>query len=92
MSINSLAWARDLQRELRAEIQTLVARNGADDRDVEALGLVRQTDHLADLRERLAQVERLIDAIEDTGSTAESGWFPAMGADSGSSQPAKTLG
>lgn len=90
MSISSLEWARDTERELRAEIRTLTALNGAGDRDAEALGMVRQSDHLDHLRERLAQVERLIDAIEDTASGDNPGWFPGIDAD-GKPQPEKAV-
>jgi hypothetical protein len=88
VSISSLEWARDLRRDLKVEVQTLAARAGADDRDVEALGLVPQSDHLADLRGRLAQVERLIEAIEDSGAASGAGWFPAMSAGE-ATEPAK---
>jgi hypothetical protein len=81
MSVNSLEWARNLQRELKSEIRRIARRRGADDCDVEALGLLPQTDHLADVRQRLTQVERLIDAIEDAGAGDGPGWFPAMSAD-----------
>jgi hypothetical protein len=91
VSIGSLEWARELRRDLKAEIQHLTRRTGADDSDVEALGLLPRKDHLADLRQRLAQVERLIEAIEGAG-TGDAGWFPAMGADDGATQVAKAAG
>ncbi len=88
MSVNSLEWARDLRDDLIAEIRTLTARGGGDDSDVEALGLVPQSDHLADLQERLAQVERLIDAIEGSDTSRNAGWFPAMTPDTASAHAA----
>ncbi len=82
MSSNSLEWALNLRQELKAEIALMAARAGSNDRNVEVLGLASESDHLADLRHRLEQVERLIDAIEDLGPPSNAGWVPAMSAES----------
>jgi hypothetical protein len=67
-----------LRQQLLSEIRLHEARARAGDRRSEDLGLLPENDRLVSLRQRLAQVERLIDAIEETGH-AEDGWPAHLG-------------
>jgi hypothetical protein len=84
----SIEWAKQLRQQLQDEIRTLArVRRGSD--SLEALGLVRERDHLQDLKRRLAQVERLIEAMLDSEPHAEAGWPADLGDPSMEAEPAK---
>ena len=73
-----MEWARRLQEQLRAEISLTEARAQTSESPAEELGLLRASDRLPVLRERLSQVEHLLDAVEET-APAESGWPAFLG-------------
>ena len=73
----SIEWARQTRRELLDEIQTLAARTRDGSQSAEALGLLPERDHLQDLKRRLSQVDRLIEA--EAEPRAETGWPADLG-------------
>ena len=74
----NVEWPRMLRRQLLSEIRQHEARARAGDRRCEELGLLPENDRIVSLKQRLAQVERLIDAIEETAH-AEDGWPAYLG-------------
>lgn len=66
------------RRELLAEIRQTEARARFLKSEAEALGLLRASDRLPALRQRLSQVEHLIEAMEET-EPVESGWPAFLG-------------
>jgi hypothetical protein len=84
----SIEWAKQLRQQLQDEIRTLArVRRGAG--SLEALGLLPEQDHLQDLRRRLTQVERLIEAMSGSEPHAEAGWPADLGDPSMEAEPAK---
>jgi hypothetical protein len=75
----NVEWVRNLRARLAADIQTLRARAREGAARPEELGLLPDSDRLADLRRRLAQVDRLIEAIEDADQAAGAGWPGDLG-------------
>jgi hypothetical protein len=75
----SVEWATETRRELLDEIRTLSARGRGRSHANEAIGLVPEGDHLQDLKRRLAQVERLIEAMSEAQPSAETGWPGDLG-------------
>jgi hypothetical protein len=71
---HSLEWARQLKEQLQDEILTLGARAREGSRSMEALGLMPDQDRLQDLRQRLAQVDRLIEAVLEADADPETVW------------------
>lgn len=75
----SIEWARQVRRELVDEIRTLTARARSGSHAMEALGFLPEQDHLQDLKRRLAQVERLVDAMPEAEPGAGTGWPADLG-------------
>ena len=80
----SVEWARKLQRQLQAEIRKAETRPQTGESRAEQLGLLRASDRLPSLRSRLAQVDRLIEAVDET-APPETGWPAFLGDPRGSS-------
>ena len=74
----SVEWARKLQRQLQAEIRKAETRPQTGESRAEQLGLLRASDRLPSLRNRLAQLDRLIEAVDET-APLESGWPAFLG-------------
>jgi hypothetical protein len=74
----NVEWAKRQRRELLAEIQCTEARVRARRSAAEELGLLRASDRLPVLRQKLSQVENLIEAVEET-APVESGWPAFLG-------------
>jgi hypothetical protein len=70
-------WAKRQRAELLAEIQHTEARAGLYS-EAEELGLLRASDRLPVLRQRLSQVEHLIEVVDET-EPMESGWPAFLG-------------
>ncbi len=77
--VGSIEWARQARRELMDEIRIMMARAREGSLSAEAIGLVPELDHLQDLKERLAQVERLIEAMAEAEPNVETGWPADLG-------------
>ncbi len=77
MSAN-VDWAKRQRHELLAEIRHTEARAKARNSGAEELGLLRANDRLPALRQRLSQVEHLIDAVAEN-EQIESGWPAFLG-------------
>jgi hypothetical protein len=75
----SIEWARQVRGELRDEIRMMTARGRSGSRAAEVIGLAPEQDHLQDLKRRLAQVERLIEAMSEGEPVAETGWPADLG-------------
>jgi hypothetical protein len=74
----SVEWAREQRRQLLLEIRYTEARAKTGKGRAEELGLFRASDRLPALRKRLAQVENLIEAVDET-EPVESGWPAFLG-------------
>ena len=74
----SVEWAREQRRQLLVEIRRTEARAQSGEGRAEELGLFRASDRLPALRKKLAQVENLIEAVDET-APAESGWPAFLG-------------
>ena len=75
---DSVEWARKLQQQLLNEIRRTEARAQSRESRAEEIGLLRASDRLPVLRNRLSQVENLIEAVEET-APPESGWPAFLG-------------
>jgi hypothetical protein len=74
----NVEWAKRQRSELLAEIRHTEARAGLRHSEAEELGLLRASDRLPALRQRLSQVEHLIEAVDET-EPMESGWPAFLG-------------
>jgi hypothetical protein len=75
----SLEWARQLKEQLQDEIRTLGARAREGSRSAETPGFLTEQDRLQDLSQRLAQVDRLIEAMLETDADPETAWPVHLG-------------
>lgn len=74
----SVEWARKLRGQLQSEILRTQKRINSDESPAEELGLLRASDRLPTLQQKLAQLDRLIEAVDET-EPVESGWPAFLG-------------
>jgi hypothetical protein len=82
----NIVWARSLRAQLVSDIQLLGARAREGGAKPEELGLLPYRDRLTALQKRLAQVERLIDAM--AAEAHDEGWPADFGDPSEEAHPA----
>ena len=75
---DSVEWARKQRIQLKAEIRRTEARVKTRESPAEELGLLRASDRLPALQRKLAQLDRLIEAVDET-EPKESGWPAFLG-------------